>query len=69
MAQPNYQSLRLVRTRVSLINNSTGAPTVGASNGYVSNAQIQLQVGTNITTGDTGEQKNGNGDVCATFED
>lgn len=69
MSQPDYQSLRLARIRVSKINPTTGAPLVGASNGYVSNSQIQLQVGTNITTGDTGIQKNGNGDVCASFED
>lgn len=69
MSQPDYQSLRLARIRVSKIDPVTGAPLVGATNGYVSNAQVQLQVGTNITTGDTGEQKNGNGDVCATFED
>lgn len=69
MTQPDYQSLRFTRIRVSKIDPSTGAPLVGTTNAYVSNSQIQLQVGTNITTGDTGEQKNGNGDVCATFED
>jgi hypothetical protein len=69
MTQPCYQSLRAVRIRASKINSSTGAPTVGASNGVVSSAQIQAQIGITITTGDTGTQKNGDGVTCATFTD
>lgn len=69
MSQADYQSLRFVRIRVSKLDPTSFAPLVGTQNAYVSNGQIQVQVGTNVTTGDTGEQKNGNGDVCATFQD
>lgn len=69
MSQADYQSLRFVRIRVAKLDAASGAPSVGALNGYVSNSQIQCQVGVEVTTGDTGEQKNGNGDTCATFTD
>lgn len=69
MSQADYQSLRFVRIRVSKLTSGTGAPLAGASNGYVSNSQIQCQVSVNVTTGDAFEQKNGNGETCATSTD
>lgn len=69
MSQADYQSLRFSRIRVSKLDPTTNAPLVGASNGYVSNSQIQVQVSMNVTTGDTGTQKNGDGATCATFID
>jgi hypothetical protein len=69
MTQPCYQSLRCVRIRAAKINSTTGAPVNGASNGVVSSAQIQLQIGVTLNTGDTGTQKNGDGVICATFTD
>lgn len=67
MPQADYQSLRFARIRVAKLNPTTFAPLVGTQNGYVSNSQIQVQIGTNVTTGDSFEQKNGDGAVCATF--
>lgn len=69
MTQACYQSLRAVRIRAAKIDSATGAPTAGASDGVVSSAQIQVQIGINLETGDTGTQKNGDGTVCASFTD
>lgn len=69
MAQADYQSLRFVRIRLSKLTSGTGAPLVGASNGYVSNSQIQAQISMNTETGDDFSQKNGNGETCATSTD
>lgn len=69
MSQADYQSLRFVRLRLAKLDPTTFAPLAGSANGYVSNSQIQVQVGTNVTTGDSFEQKNGAGTVCATSTD
>lgn len=66
-AQADYSSLRFSRIRVAKLDPTTFAPLVGTTNGYVSNSQIQVQVGTNVTTGDSFEQKNGEGSVCSAF--
>lgn len=67
MSQADYQSLRVARLRVAKLDPTSFAPLVGTQNGYVSNSQIQVQVGTNVTTGDSFEQKNGDGATCATY--
>lgn len=67
MSQADYQSLRVQRIRVAKLNSTTFAPLVGTTNGYVQDCQIQLQLSMNVTTGDSFEQKDGNGDICATY--
>lgn len=69
MSQADYQSLRLTRIRLSKIDPNTGAPVIGATNGYVSNSQIQAQIGVTTIAGASGDQANGDGTVCATFQD
>lgn len=63
-----YQTLQCVRLRVAKLT-SSGAPSVGASNGYVSDGIIDLTVGVELTTGDDFEKKKGDGTLCGVFKD
>ena len=68
MAQENaYGSIFVDRIRVAKLT-TAGAPSAGASNGYASDAQIQLNWSTVIEAGDEGVQKNGAGTICSTFK-
>lgn len=69
MTSPCFASLRTAAIRIALLDPTTLGPLVGSANGYVSTSQIQVQVGATITTGDSGEQKNGDGAICAAFQD
>lgn len=63
-----FGSLQACAIRLAKIT-AAGAPDVGASNGYVSDALISLQVSVELTEGDEFEQKNGCGAICQTFKD
>lgn len=69
MSQADFQSLRVSRIRVSKLDQTTFAPLVGTQNAYVQDCQIQLQLSMNVTTGDSFEQKTGDGSICATKTD
>lgn len=69
MSQADYQNLRVYRIRVAKLDPVTFAPLVGASNGYVQDCQIQVQLSMNVTTGDSFEVKDGAGGICATSTD
>jgi hypothetical protein len=49
--------------------NADGSPDDGASNGYITDALIDADIGLQFAEGDSFELKNGCGSVCATFED
>lgn len=69
MSNPTcFSSLQACAIRVAKLT-AAGAPSAGASNGYVTDALISLQVSVELTEGDEFEQKNGCGAICATFKD
>lgn len=68
MASKCYQSVKLDRMRVTKLT-SVGAPDTGSNKGYVTDAAVELGLSFVITEGDEGEQKNGSGNVCASFKD
>jgi hypothetical protein len=62
-----FSSLGACALRVAKLT-SGGVPVPGASNGYVSTALVSVGVSVEISEGDDLEQKNGCGDICATFK-
>lgn len=48
---------------------SGGAPDTGASNGYRTNALIQVGVGVELSTGADVEQLNGSGGICQAYKE
>lgn len=68
MTQACPSSLRAERIRVATLT-TAGAPSTGAKKGYVSDAQIKVDLSPEIETGDSGTQKNGGGRICASFAD
>lgn len=68
MSSTCIQSLDLCAIRVSLLT-AAGAPSPGATNGYVSDAAQQLTIGVELSTGAEFEQKNGCGDIKAAFKE
>lgn len=67
MASTIYDSVDLCRIRVSLLTTG-GAPLTWASNGYVSDAAINLGIKITTEAGDDITQKNGCGTICATLQ-
>jgi len=65
---PCLSSIRTERIRVAKLT-SGGAPLAGPTNGYVSDAQVTVDVTLNLEAGDEIIQKNGGGRLCATFKD
>jgi hypothetical protein len=65
---PCLSSIRAERLRFSRLAGS-GAPLAGPTNGYVSDAQVSIDVGLEIEEGDEIIQKNGGGRLCASFKD
>jgi len=65
---PCLSSIRAERLRVSKLT-SGGAPLAGPDSGYVSDAQVSVDVSLEIEEGDEIIQKNGAGRLCATFKD
>lgn len=68
MANRCYTPLKVLRVRIAILS-STGAPDDGSTNGYVSDAITEIGYDPEIEAGDEGTQKNGSGDVCASFKD
>lgn len=68
MASNCFHLLSLCRIRVARLE-PNGVPDPGAGNLYVSDAQISLTLGLEISEGDDFEQKNGCGDICFAFKD
>jgi hypothetical protein len=60
-----YSSIRCERIRVTQLD-AGGNPVVGAASGYVSDAQVSLDVGLEIEEGEEITQKNGGSRICAT---
>lgn len=67
MAANCPQSLDFVAIRVSKLN-ANGSPLSGASNGLVSYAPIKLDLDFDLKKGDDLEQINGQGLICAAFQ-
>lgn len=63
-----YTPLQVCALRVAKLTN-TGAPDPGVSNGYISDALIQADLGIELEEGDDFTLKNGCGSSCATFKD
>lgn len=69
MADPLcFSSLQVCRLRVARLS-AAGAPSVGATNGYTSDGLVSVALTFVLSEGDDFEQKNGCGDICATFVD
>lgn len=69
MAAPTcYNAFRICIIRVAAVD-AAGTPIAGASNGYISDATIELGVSVEIEEGDEFTQKNGCGAVCFDFAD
>lgn len=64
MASTCITSVDFCAVRVAKLT-SAGAPSAGASNGYVSNDAITLTITVTLKTGDELEKVNGCGDICA----
>lgn len=67
MSSTCVTSLDLCAIRVAQLNTG-GAPVAGASNGYVSNAPVKLQVKVTTEKGDDLTKKNGCGIIAATYQ-
>jgi hypothetical protein len=65
---PCLSSIRAERLRVAKLE-AGGAPAPGPENGYISDAQVSVDVGLEIEEGDEIIQKNGGGRLCAAFKD
>ena len=65
---PCLSSIRAERLRVAKLQ-ASGAPLAGPDNGYVSDAQVSVDIGLEIEEGDEIIQKNGGGRLCASFKD
>lgn len=63
-----FHTMQLCRLRVARLE-ANGVPDPGDKNLYVTDAQISLTLGLDITEGDEFEVKNGCGDVCFAFAD
>lgn len=61
-------TIQLCRLRLARID-TDGTPLAGAGNLYVTDQQISLSVGVEISEGDDFEQKSGCGAICVTFKD
>lgn len=62
-----FASLQACFLRVSKLS-SSGAPLVGAANGYVTDSIVSLQAAVNVQTGDEFTQKNGCGNIAQYFK-
>ena len=67
MASTCYASIELAALRIATLT-TAGAPSTGASKGYVTDAAIQLGVSIELETGSDFTQKNGLGAICATLK-
>lgn len=68
MASTCYTSVDLCATRVSKLATG-GAPVAGASNGYVSDGAITLEITITLKEGEELERTNGCGAVCAVLNE
>jgi hypothetical protein len=70
MSTPNcFGSLRLERLRLAILNDTTGAPSSGSTNGYVTDSQILVRRTPVIEEGEEFTQKNGAGRICQSAQD
>lgn len=67
MANPCYGGVQACRLRVARLD-AGGVPDTGADNLYVTDSLIQIQSTPEIEAGDEFTQKNGCGDICASFK-
>lgn len=68
MATNCFKTLSLCRLRIARLD-ASGVPEPGAKNLYVTDSQISLTLGLEISEGDDFEVKNGCGDICFSFKD
>lgn len=61
-------SLNVEAIRVAKLS-TAGAPDTGANKGYISDAQIKVEIGLELETGTEFTQKNGAGAICATAKE
>lgn len=67
MSTACWGSRNIVRYRISRVNADTGAPTSGASNGWVSDGVISVEATPQVQSGDDFTLENGDGDVCQQY--
>lgn len=67
MNNPCFTSLQLCRLRVSLLDDSTGAPDPGSTSVYVTDAPIDLGYKLNVKAGTVIQQESGCGTLCVNF--
>lgn len=68
MATVCIKTLQFCRLRVARLN-ANGTPKVGSGNLYITDQQISLVIGLNLSAGDDFEQKTGCGDISFSFKD
>ena len=68
MAGYCFTARDLLRVRIARLTNA-GAPVSGASNGYVIDSAVQLQMTPTYDAGQTFTQRKGDGSICASFKD
>lgn len=68
MASTCYTSIDLCAIRVAKLTTG-GSPDTGATNGYQTGAAIKLEITVEIETGEEFTQKDGCGEICATFKE
>lgn len=68
MATVCLKTLQLCRLRIARLE-PNGVPDPGAGNLYVTDQQISLTLGLEISEGDDFEQKTGCGDICFSYKD
>lgn len=68
MASNCFHTMQLCRLRVARLE-PNGVPDPGTGNLYITDAQISLTLGLDVSEGDEFEVKNGCGDICFAFTD